>query len=54
MPKPIVAFNEYALKSNLRELVRGTVEDTLNGLRKEAGGFSRRPGKSLMLGKSGS
>ncbi|MBM6868946.1 transposase [Collinsella tanakaei] len=32
MPEPIVTFNEESLKSDLRELVRRTVEDTLNGL----------------------
>ena len=32
MPEPIVTLNEESLKSDLRELVRGTVEDTLNGL----------------------
>ena len=31
MPKPIVTINEESLKSDLRELVRKTVEDTLNG-----------------------
>ena len=38
MPEPIVTLNEESLKSDLRELVRGTVEDTLNGpLEEEAG-----------------
>ena len=38
MPEPIVTFNEETLKSDLRELVRRTVEDTLNGpLEEEAG-----------------
>ena len=32
MPEPIVALNEESLRSDLRELVRKTVEDTLNGL----------------------
>lgn len=32
MPEPIVTLNEEGLKSDLRELVRKTVEDTLNGL----------------------
>lgn len=32
MPEPIVASNEESLRSDLRELVRKTVEDTLNGL----------------------
>ena len=32
MPEPIVTLNEESLKSDLRELVRRTVEDTLNGL----------------------
>lgn len=32
MPEPIVTLNEESLKSDLRELVRKTVEDTLNGL----------------------
>ena len=35
MPEPIVSFNEESLKSDLRELVRRTVEDTLNGLLEE-------------------
>ncbi len=32
MPEPIAALNEESLRSDLRELVRRTVEDTLNGL----------------------
>ena len=32
MSDPIVSFDEDAIKSELRELVRQTVEDTLNGL----------------------
>lgn len=32
MPEPIAASNEESLRSDLRELVRKTVEDTLNGL----------------------
>lgn len=32
MPEPIVTLNEESLGSDLRELVRKTVEDTLNGL----------------------
>ncbi len=32
MSEPIVSFNEESLKSELRELVRKTVEDTLNAL----------------------
>ena len=35
MPGPIVTLNEESLKSDLRELVRRTVEDTLNGLLEE-------------------
>ena len=35
MPKPIVTLNEESLKTDLRELVRRTVEDTLNGLLEE-------------------
>lgn len=35
MPEPIVTLNEESLKSDLRELVRGTVEDALNGLLEE-------------------
>ena len=38
MPEPIVTFNEETLKSDLRELVRRTVEDTLNGLLEEEAG----------------
>ena len=38
MPEPIVTFNEESLKSDLRELVRRTVEDTLNGLLEEEAG----------------
>ena len=38
MPEPIVALNEESLKSDLRELVRRTVEDTLNGLLEEEAG----------------
>ena len=32
MPKPIVSLNEESLKADLRELVRRTVEEMLNGL----------------------
>lgn len=32
MPDPIVSLNEESLKADLRELVRGTVEEMLNGL----------------------
>ena len=32
MPEPIVTSNEESFRSDLRELVRKTVEDTLNGL----------------------
>ena len=32
MPEPIVTFNEESLKTDLRELVRRTVEEMLNGL----------------------
>jgi len=35
MSEPIVSFDENAIKSELRELVRQTVEDTLNGLLEE-------------------
>lgn len=35
MPEPIVTLNEESLKGDLRELVRQTVEDTLNGLLEE-------------------
>ena len=35
MPEPIVSLNEESLKADLRELVRRTVEDTLNGLLEE-------------------
>ena len=35
MPEPIVSLNEESLKSDLRELVRRTVEDTLDGLLEE-------------------
>ena len=38
MPEPIVTFNEESLKGDLRELVRKTVEDTLNGLLEEEAG----------------
>ena len=38
MPEPIVTLNEESLKSDLRELVRRTVEDTLNGLLEEEAG----------------
>ena len=32
MPEPIVTLNEESLRSDLRELVRRTVEEMLNGL----------------------
>lgn len=35
MPEPIVTLNEESLKTDLPELVTGTVEDTLNGLLEE-------------------
>ena len=35
MPEPIVTLNEESLRSDLRELVRRTVEDALNGLLEE-------------------
>ena len=38
MPEPIVTLNEESLKTDLRELVRRTVEDALNGLLEEAAG----------------
>ena len=38
MPEPIVTFNEESLKGDLRELVRKTVEDALNGLLEEEAG----------------
>ena len=44
MPEPIVTLNEESLKSDLRELVRKTVEDTLNGLLDEEAGDPRRRG----------
>ena len=56
MPEPIVTLNEESLKSDLRELVRKTVEDTLNGLLDEearsigpattTGAWQRRPARS--------
>ena len=38
MFEPIVTFDEQAIRNNLRELVRQTVEDTLNGLLEEEAG----------------
>ena len=38
MPEPIVTLNEESLKSDLKALVRRTVEDTLNGLLEEEAG----------------
>lgn len=35
MSQPIVTFDEQAIRNDLRELVRQTVEDTLNGLLEE-------------------
>lgn len=35
MPKPIVTFDEESIKADLRELVRTTVEDTINALLEE-------------------
>ena len=35
MPDPIVSLNEESLRADLGELVRRTVEDTLNGLLEE-------------------
>ena len=38
MPGPIVSLNEESLRADLGELVRRTVEDTLNGLLEEEAG----------------
>ena len=38
MPEPIVSLNEEALRDDLRELVRRTVEELLNGLLEEEAG----------------
>ncbi len=38
MPEPIVTLNEESLKTDLRELVRRTVEELLNGLLDEEAG----------------
>lgn len=38
MPEPIVTLNEESLRSDLSELVRRAVEDTLNGLLEEEAG----------------
>lgn len=38
MPEPIVSLNEESLKADLRELVRSTVEEMLNGLLEEEAG----------------
>lgn len=38
MPTPIVSVDREAIKANLSELVRKTVEDTLNALLSEATG----------------
>ena len=52
MPGPIVTVDQEAIKSDLRELVRRTVEDTLNGLLEEeacdlvgAGRYERAAGR---------
>lgn len=52
MPGPIVTVDQDAIKSDLRELVRRTVEDTLNGLLEEeaddlvgAGRYERAAGR---------
>ena len=42
MPEPIATLNEESLKTDLRELVRGTVEDTPE---RPARGGGRRPGR---------
>lgn len=38
MPEPIVSLNEETLRDDLRELVRKTVEELLNGLLEEEAG----------------
>lgn len=38
MSGPIASLNEESLKSDLRKLVRKTVENTLNGLLEEEAG----------------
>ena len=43
MPEPIVTFNGESLKGDLRELVRKTVEGTLNGLLEEEAGTWSAP-----------
>ena len=35
MPEPIVTLNEESLRADLKELIRKTVEEMLNGLLEE-------------------
>ena len=58
MPEPIVTLNEESLRGDLRELVRQTVEDTLNGLLEEeaddlvgAERYERTAGREVCLVK---
>ena len=44
MSDPIVSFDEAAMRGELRELVRRTVEDTMNALLEEETATSGRQG----------
>ena len=45
MPEKIVQLNEEVIKGQLKELVRGSVEETLNELLEAEGYVSSVPGK---------
>ena len=42
MSNPIVSFDEQAVKDELRELVRKTIEETINAMLDEEGRPARR------------
>lgn len=52
MPKPIVTFNEESLKSDLRELVRRTVEDMVDGSTLDQGARRRVAGRHWTSGSA--
>ena len=54
MPEKIVQLNEEVIKGQLKELVRGSVEETLNKLLEaEAEKLTQLPGTSVMSSARG-
>ena len=46
MSEKIVQFNEEIIKGQIKELVRGSVEETLNGKRSTTARIQSKPGRS--------